>query len=450
MPFRWAWQSPVHGRRAPPQPAARGDGNAGEREAMSRADIRELPMPSTGMQRGEVVVPTYVGDPVHGRLSCPAAPLVAGSLRARGRPVRIADLRGEESADADARLYLVTCPREEGDTAAVAAAAPPGDALSAAAARAAVEEWAAVCANRSLLLAGSPWCSGALHAGSAAIKAASDHEGTGHRVYVLTPAAMPPETVIALSDLGATVTESLEGVEPDAVVVFPAHGVTAQLRAEAARLGVAVVDATCPIVATAQAAAGRAADRGHQLLLVGPPDHAATNPISSQAPGRATVVDTPAKTATVGAAGGPVSYLLQPGFALEAAAPIVSALRSRYPAARPAVPAESCYAASDRAGTIYSVALGSDLMLVVGDPQSSDARHVCALARDAGTKVQLIGNVDDIKPTMLTSVLAIGMAESTSAPAGLAARVLDALSGLGRLTVARRRLSTEKTAGALG
>jgi 4-hydroxy-3-methylbut-2-en-1-yl diphosphate reductase len=203
-------------------------------------------------------------------------------------------------------------------------------------------------------------------------------------------------------------------------------------------------------VATAQAAAGRAADRGHQLLLVGPPDHAATNPISSQAPGRATVVDTPAKTATVGAAGGPVSYLLQPGFALEAAAPIVSALRSRYPAARPAVPAESCYAASDRAGTIYSVALGSDLMLVVGDPQSSDARHVCALARDAGTKVQLIGNVDDIKPTMLTSVLAIGMAESTSAPAGLAARVLDALSGLGRLTVARRRLSTEKTAGALG
>ncbi len=418
---------------------------------MSRADIREIPVPSAGLQRGEVVVPTYVGDPVHGRLSCPAAPLVAGSLHARGRPVRIADLDGAASADADARLYLVTCPREEGGSAAVAAAAAPGDALSAAAARTAVEEWAAVCANRSLLLAGSPWCSGALHAGSAAMQAASDNESTGHRVYVLAPAAMPPETMAALADLGAVVTDSLDGVEPGAVVVFPAHGVTAQLRAAAARMDVTVVDATCPMVATAQAAAARAADRGHQLLLVGPPDHAATNPISSQAPGRVTVVDTPAKTATVSADhGGGVSYLLQPGVALEAGAPIVSALRSRYPAARPAVPAETCYAASDRAGTIYSVALGSDLMLVVGDPQSTDARQVCAVARDAGTKVQLIGDVADIRPTMLTSVLAIGLAESTSAPAGLAARVLDALSGLGRLTVARRQLATEKTTSALG
>jgi 4-hydroxy-3-methylbut-2-en-1-yl diphosphate reductase len=417
---------------------------------MSRADIRELLVPSAGILRGEVVVPTYVGDPVHGRLSCPAAPLVAGSLRAKGRLVRVSDLRGDAGADADARLYLVTCPLAEGDTAAVAAAAAAGDALSAAAARAAVEEWAAACANRSLLLAGSPWCSGALHASSAAVQAASEHQSTGHQVYVLTPAVIPPETMTALSDLGAIVIDSLEGVEPGAVIVFPAHGVTAQLRAQAAQLDVTVVDATCPIVATAQAAASRSADRGHQLLLVGPPDHAATNPISSQAPGRVTVVDTPAKTATAGAAGGGVSYLLQPGFALEAGAPIVAALRSRYPAARPALPAETCYAASDRAGTIYSVALGSDLMLVVGDPQSSDARHVCALARDAGTRVQLIGDVDDIKPAMLTSVLAIGMAESTSAPAGLAARVLDALSGLGRLTVARRRLSTEKTASALG
>jgi len=418
---------------------------------MSRADIRELPVPSAGLQRGEVVVPTHVGDPVHGQLSCPAAPLVAGSLRARGRPVRIADLRGEASADADARLYLVTCPSEEGATTAVAAAVAPGDALSAAAARAAVEEWAAVCANRSLLLAGSPWCSGALHAGSAAIQAASDHQGSGHRVYVLTPAVVPPETMATLRGLGAIVTDSLDGVEPGAVVVLPAHGITAQLRAELARLDLTVIDATCPIVATAQAAAGRAAERGHQLVLVGPPDHAATKPIGSQAPGRVTVVDTPGKTATVNTGhGGGVSYLLQPGFALEAGAPIVSALRSRYPAARPAVPAETCYAASDRAGTIYSVALGSDLMLVVGDPQSSDARHICAVARDAGTKVQLIGDVDDIKPTMLTSVLAIGLAESTSAPAGLATRVLNALSGLGRLTVARRRLSTEKSASALG
>jgi 4-hydroxy-3-methylbut-2-enyl diphosphate reductase len=270
-------------------------------------------------------------------------------------------------------------------------------------------------------------------------------------VFVLTPAAVPAESAAELADLGAIVADSLDDVGPGDIVVFPAHGVTAQLRADATRRGAAVVDATCPIVAAAQAAAGRTADRGHQLVLVGQPDHAATEPIISEAPGCVTIVESPANTAAIAASDSrPISYLTQPGLTLEAATPIVSALRSRYPSARAAVPAEVCYAPSDRAGTIYSVALGSDLMLVVGDPKSADTRQMCGQARDSGTRVQVIGDVSDIQPAMLASVQTIGLAESTSAAAGLAAQVVDALSGLGRLSVARRRLSTEKTTDILG
>jgi 4-hydroxy-3-methylbut-2-en-1-yl diphosphate reductase len=419
---------------------------------MSRQDVREIPVASADLKRGEVLVPRQIHDPVNGPLSCPAAPLVAGSLMAKGRPNRLATLpRADARGAADARLFLVTCPREDGGTAAIAAAAPSGDALSASAARGAVEEWAAVSGSRSLLVASSPWCGGALHAASAARQAASDGRRTGQRVYVLAPAMMPAETAAELTDLGAIVASSLDGIGPGDVVVLPAHGVTAQARAEAARCGATIVDATCPIVAAAQTAAGRSADRGHQVVLVGQPDHASTEPIMSQAPGRVTIVDTPTNTAAIPASDSrPISYLVQPGLTLAAGEPIVSALRSRYPAARPAVPAEVCYAPSDRAGTIYSVAVGSDLMLVVGDPKSPDTRQMCAEARNSGTRVQLIGEVSDIKPAMLASVHTIGLAESTSAGAGLAAQVLEALSGLGRLSVARRRLSTEKMPGILG
>jgi 4-hydroxy-3-methylbut-2-en-1-yl diphosphate reductase len=420
--------------------------------AMSRLDVREIPVAGVGLKRGEVLVPRQIHDPVNGPLNCPAAPLVAGSLMAKGRPNRVATLpRADWRGDEDARLFLVTCPREDGGTAAIAAAAPSGDALSASAARGAVEEWAAVSGSRSLLMASNPWCSGALHAASTARQAASDGRATGRHVYVFAPAAMPAETAAELDDLGAIVATSLDGVEPGDVVVFPAHGVTAEVRTEAISRGTTVVDATCPMVSAAQAAAARAADRGHQLVLVGPPDHAATEPIISQAPGRVTIVESAANTAAVAASDSrPISYLVQPGLTVEAGAPIVSALRSRYPAARGAVPGEVCYAPSDRAGTVYSVALGSDLMLVVGDPKSADTRQVSGHARNSGTRVQVIGEVSDIKPAMLASVHTIGLAESTSAAPGLAAQVLAALSGLGRLTVARRRLSTEKTADILG
>ena len=415
---------------------------------MSRSAVREIPVSGIRMRRDEVVVPTQIGDPVHGMLTCHSAPLVAGSLRAKGQTTRLAELprSDDSSGDFDARLYLATCSQQDGTTAAIAAAAAPGDALCAAAARGAVEDWAAVSGARTLLIAGSPWCNGAMHAAGAARQAATEYRGTGRKVLVLTPVAIPPETASALDDLGAVFTDSLAEVDPGDVVVFPAHGVTPEMRAEATRRGATVVDATCPLVAAAQTAASRSADRGQQLVLIGRPGQASTGPITSQAPGHVTVVDTAAKTATLRAgASRQISYLLQPGITLEAGAPVVAALRSRYPTVRGAVPSELCYAPSDRAGTVYSVALGSELMLVLGDPQSADAKQTCGYARDAGTRVQMIAEVTDLKPAMLASVDTIGLAESTSAPAGLAAQVISALSGLGRLSVARRKLNTEKT-----
>jgi 4-hydroxy-3-methylbut-2-en-1-yl diphosphate reductase len=419
---------------------------------MGRSAVREIQVSGISVRRGEVLVPTRIGDAVHGLLNCPAAPLLAGSLRARGRLARLADMPrcDDTSADFDALLYLATCQQHNGSTAALAAAAARGDALSAAAARAAVEEWAAVSGSRTLLMAGSPWCTGALHAASAARQAASEHHGTGRTVHVLAPLAIPAETASALSDLGAVITSSLADVGPGDVVVFPAHGVPADLRAEAAQRGVTVIDATCPLVAAAQAAASRTAELGHQLVLIGQPGYACTAAITSQAPGHVTLVETPAKTAALRVSDSRhVSYLIQPGIVAEAAAPVVSALRSRYPAARGAAPADVCYAPSDRAGTIYSVAVGSDLMLVLGEAQSADSRQICGQARDAGTRVQMVTEIADIRPTMLASVHTVGLAESTSAPAGMAAQVTEALSGLGRLSVARRRLSTEKTASVL-
>ncbi len=232
--------------------------------------------------------------------------------------------------------------------------------------------------------------------------------------------------------------------------MFPAHGVAAEVRAEAARRGATVVDATCPMVAAAQMAASRAAERDQPLVLISQPGQASTASIASQAPRHVTVVETPAKTATLRLSDSQhVQYLLAPGSAQEAAAPIVRALRARYPAVKATVAADACYAPSDRAGTIYSVALGSDLMLVLGDPDAVDTKHVCGQARDSGTHVQVIAEVADIKAAMLNGVHTVGVAESTSAQAGLGAHVLTALSGLGRLSVARRKLSTEKSASVL-
>jgi 4-hydroxy-3-methylbut-2-enyl diphosphate reductase len=416
---------------------------------MNRSAVREFQAPDIRVPRGELVVPTQVGDPARGPLPCPAAPLVGGSLLRKGLNCTLAPVPRLDDAGSDAGgalVYLATCPQRDGSTAALAAAAAPDDRLAAAAASAAVKEWAAVTGTRTLLAAGSPWCSGALRALEAARTTVADHSGRGRAVHIYGDLAAPPEAAGELAAQGAILSGSLDGAAQGDIVIFPAHGVPPGVRAEAASRGLAIVDATCPLVAHAQEQAGRLADRGDDLVLIGNAGSPAAAAITGHAAGRSAVVETVGSTAALQVTDARrVSYLLQPGIPVESTAALATALRSRFPSVRGPHPDGFCYAPSDRAQTIRAIAGASDLMLVLGDPDSADARQVSGLARDCGARAQVIAQVTELTPAMLSGVTVIGMAETTSARSALAGQVTAALSGLGPLSVVRRQVRSEIT-----
>jgi 4-hydroxy-3-methylbut-2-enyl diphosphate reductase len=415
----------------------------------SRPAVREGQLPGGSVQRGEVLVPSRLSDPVHGTIDCSAAGLVAGSLRRKGYQVRIEPVANWTDVPGNAGdpiLYLATCEGRDGMVSAIAAAAASADGLAAAAARAAVQEWTMALDPRTVMVSSSPWCQGALRALELAGRAVRDSAGLGSVVHVLGDMAGPADARAGLADQGAVFGSSLAEMVRGDIVVFPAYGVTPQLRAEARERGLAIVDATCPLVASAQQEAGRLAERGDHVVVIGQPDHAATPGITASTGGRATVVGTAGGTAALGMPGASrVSYLLQPGEPIEAAAAVAAALRSRFPATRGPNPDSFCYAASDRAGTIKMVAASCDLMLVLGAQDGADARQLSGLARDCGARAQIIAEVGDITPAMLTGIGVIGIAESTAAKPGLTDQVTEALSGLGRLSIVRRQVSSDVT-----
>ncbi len=126
---------------------------------MSRSSARECLAPGTVVAPGEVLVATEIGDPAHGLLTCPAAPLVGGLLYRRGVRVRYAPVpqSGDASqADDGAALFVTTALHSDGTATAIGAAASSVDGVAMAAARGAVEEWAAVGGTRRLLSAVQP------------------------------------------------------------------------------------------------------------------------------------------------------------------------------------------------------------------------------------------------------------------------------------------------------
>lgn len=414
---------------------------------MNRSVVREFQAPGTSVEPGGVLLPTEIGDPVRGVLRCPAAPLIGGSLRRKGRRVSYAPVPrcDDPSHDSDgAVVFAVTCQQADGTGAGLAAAASPSDRLAVAAARSAVAEWAAVLGTRRLLAAASPWCGGARQAVEMTRQAAADRGGNGRTVYVYGQFPGTVQDRAELTELGAVCSSSLPDMRRGDVVVFPAYGVRPSVREEAARLGLEVVDATCPLVARAQDEACRAADRGDFLVLIGLPGHPAATGITARADGHSAVVATAAGTATLQADDARrVAYLLQPGLRIEETMPVAAALRSRFPAARGPSPDGFCYAASDRADTVRAVSAGSDLVLVLGAPESTDTRQLTGLVRDCGGRPRAVADPGQITPAMLAGAATIGLAESASAAPGLATLVTAALSGLGPLSVIRRQVSSE-------
>jgi 4-hydroxy-3-methylbut-2-enyl diphosphate reductase len=339
-----------------------------------------------------------------------------------------------------ATVFVATCQQRDGSTAAVAAAASAADRMAVAAARSAIDEWSAVFGIRRLLAAASPWCSGALRALEEARRTVA-----GRRtVHIYGHLAAYPELVAGLAEHGAVFVESLEEIPAGATVLFPAHGVSAEVQAAAAARGLEIIDATCPLVAWVQAETRKFAERGDDVVLVGQPGYAAVAGIAGQAPGKVSLVASPASTAALQVTDARrVSYLLQPGIPVEDTTPVTAALRSRFPALRDPHPDGFCYAASDRAEAVRAIAASCDVMLVLGTADSPDTRRLSALARGCGVRTHVLRQAGDLGSDVLSGAGIVGLAESQSAGAALAREVTEAISGLGPLSVTSRRVITD-------
>jgi 4-hydroxy-3-methylbut-2-en-1-yl diphosphate reductase len=411
---------------------------------MSRPLARKCQAPGTTVAPGEVMVATEIGDPARGLLPCPAAPLVGGVLERRGLPVRygpVPHYAEASQADDGAVLFITSALQGDGEATAIGAAANAVDGLAAAAARAAVEEWSAVVGTHRLLDGISPWCEGATRALEQARDTVMAAGGPVH-IYGWLAASVEARDDLAAS--GAVFVSSLADVPDGATLVIPAHGAPPAVLDEAAERGLRTVDATCPLVAAVHEETRRFAGRGDQVVIIGPRGHAVAAGITGQAPDHTVMTESPAGVSAVGAADPRrVSYVLQPGIPVEETAPVSTALRSRFPALRGPDPDRFCYAASDRKETVRAVAAASDLVLVLGTEDEPDTRLLAGLARAGHAKAHVIGDPGQIQPSWLAGVGTIGLAETVSARPRLAGQVTTALSGLGPLSVTRRRVSTE-------
>jgi 4-hydroxy-3-methylbut-2-enyl diphosphate reductase len=270
-------------------------------------------------------------------------------------------------------------------------------------------------------------------------------ERFGPPVYVRKQIVHNSHVVHALEQRGAVFVDELAQVPVAATVVLSAHGVSPEVRADAQRRDLRVVDATCPLVNKVHVEARRFAQEGYRIVLVGHEGHEEIEGTLGEAPDLIDVVDSiDAVHRLAIAADEPVAYLAQTTLATDEVAEIVNALRGRFPHAVGPGTDDICYATQNRQDAVRKVARRSDVVIVVGSANSSNSNRLVEVAEREGCEAHLIDDPTEIDPGWIIDAGTVGVTAGASAPETLVGEVVAALGGLGPLELEEDAVTTER------
>ena len=149
------------------------------------------------------------------------------------------------------------------------------------------------------------------------------------------------------------------------------------VEAEAARRGLDVVNAACPLVLKVHNEGRRYAEKGYDVVLIGHADHPEVKGTVGQIDGPLHVVATVEEVAALDVADPEkVAYVTQTTLSLDDTQDVIEALKARFPAVVGPGTNDICYATQNRQRAVRDLAGDVDLIVVMGAANSSNSNRL--------------------------------------------------------------------------
>jgi 4-hydroxy-3-methylbut-2-enyl diphosphate reductase len=284
--------------------------------------------------------------------------------------------------------------------------------------------------KRVLLAAPRGYCAGVDRAVVAVEKSL---ELYGAPVYVRKQIVHNKHVVSTLEKRGAIFVDETDEVPEGATVVFSAHGVAPTVHAEAARLQLKTIDATCPLVTKVHQEARRFAGEDFDILLIGHDGHEEVVGTAGEAPENIQLVDGPDDVQNVVVRDPErVVWLSQTTLSVDETMETVRRLRERFPSLQDPPSDDICYATQNRQVAVKQIAAQAELMIVVGSRNSSNSVRLVEVALEHGSRAgYLVDYADEIDEAWLDGVTTVGLTSGASVPEVLVRDVLTWLAERG-------------------
>lgn len=261
-------------------------------------------------------------------------------------------------------------------------------------------------------------------------------EEYGAPVYVRHEVVHNKHVVEDLRNRGAVFVEELHEVPDDSLVIFSAHGVPESVEIEAARRGLQVFDATCPLVTKVHLEVGRHAREDQEVILIGHEGHpeveGTMGRYGAARKGKIYLVEDVDQVNAL-EVNDPenLAYVTQTTLSMDDTAEIITALKNRFPFIQGPKKDDICYATQNRQDAVRDLSKQAELVFVVGSKNSSNSNRLRELAEKNGCKAYLIDGPEDIDPAWVKGAKNVGVTAGASAPELLVQGVIEHLKQLG-------------------
>ncbi len=274
------------------------------------------------------------------------------------------------------------------------------------------------------------FCTGVAFAYEKAVETAKK----GKKAYILGYLVHNSDVIKKLEEMGVNSIKDLSEIPADEIpvgvgrdrplLVISAHGVGPKTYDDAKKMGLEIVDTTCPWVKKAQQISKKLYEEGFQVVIIGDRDHTEVKGIKGWAKDSAIVVEGPKDVERLPffEKMGIVAQTTQSVANFEAT---VAGLKKKAGTVR--VENTICSATEKRQEAAIELAKRVDLMIVIGDVRSANTNRLRELCLGQGVETQMIHSADEIKTEWLENKKTVGITAGASTPEWVIKEIVDRL-----------------------
>ncbi|UCC80026.1 MAG: 4-hydroxy-3-methylbut-2-enyl diphosphate reductase [Candidatus Zixiibacteriota bacterium] len=268
------------------------------------------------------------------------------------------------------------------------------------------------------------FCMGVERSISMAEKAREEIEGD---ITILNEIVHNNSVVAELERKGIARTTNLDDIK-NGTLIISAHGVAPSVIEKARKIGLNVIDSTCPLVKVIHKSADYFINRNFTVLVHGDPNHDEMKGVKGRNPEKVHVIKEITKPEDLPDIDGKVALISQSTQSLELFEKAAELVRQKYPEAK--IKNTICDATRKHQAAIIELAPRVDLVLVVGSQTSANSKRLVSISKKTGTETYLIDSAEELEPEWFSGIENVGITAGASTPDKIISQVVERIKDI--------------------